>query len=516
MKNAPVIATFLLFLLVRIFVSSSFCFISLDEAKYLALARSFPRHLLFNNQLYIVHPPLFPGAIRLFSLLLPDHIAGIAVSLFFSMVVFWSLFCLFRLLGKGRYWITIALFILAVSPLHIPTSRVIYKDSLFLGFFTLSLYLFIRGVIYPSVPILLGAGGAAAACGLTSDLAVSLFPCFAAAYLIFRPRGVHLKAVLIPLLLLLAVYGCWLAVRWRIFTENDFYPAGVDGTIEYVRDFTARHLFTPRYFPVTRTMFNFSPDFSEFRINANVYPLSPLVIIPGFFYLIFYFFIAVVAVYSALRALLRGRLRRSADFFFAVMLLLFALPVVLHPEPRFLIPILLPMSYFFSQGLNLLAGRFPRPLLFRKVLAWTLVAVLAAAAVIYLKDARHLVFLQQKEVEASRTAAFINGLPGDGVMAQVGYPPELAYLTGKRVLALPVSPAVLDNLIRRYAIRYLLYGQHYLAPLGTDDPSLIWCYYTIKYIRAHPEKYPLLRTIEETYRSGAPPDLIFVHGVRGE
>ncbi|MFH1038147.1 MAG: glycosyltransferase family 39 protein [PVC group bacterium] len=514
MKSGLVTVVFLLFLLVRIFVPSPDCFLSLDEAKYLTLARSFPRHLLFNNQFYTVHPPLFPGVIRLLSQVFPDHIAGIAVSLLFSVVTFWALVCLFRLLGKDRYWITIALFILAVSPLHIPTSRVIYKDSLFLGLFTLSLYLFVRGVIRPSIPVLLGAGGAAAACCLTSDLALSLVPCFAAAYFIFRPRGGHLKAVLLPVLLLLAVYGCWLGVRWRIFTENIFYPAGVDGMIEYVHDFTARHLFTPRYFPATRTMFNFSPDLSEFRINANVYPLSPLIVLPGFMYTVFYAFIAVIAVYGVFRAVMRRRLRRSADLFFAVMLALFSLPVILHPEPRFLIPVLLPMSYFFARGLSMLAGCFTRPLVIGKVLAGLLVGILAAAAAMHLTGARRLVFLQRKEVEAWRTAAFLDSLPGDGVMAQVGYPPELAYLTGKRVLALPVSPAFLDDFIRRYSIQYLLYGQRYLAPLNTDDPSLIWCYYTIKHIRAHPEKYPLIRVIEETYRSGAPPDLIFVHGVR--
>lgn len=513
MRNSILSASFVLFLLVRVFVTSPDCFISMDEAKYLALARVFPYHTLFNNQLYLVHPPLFPYLIRAFSLAIPDYIAGMTVSLIFAVLTFVVMVRLYRLFGQGRYWITIALFVLAASPLHIAASRVVYKDSMFLGLFTLSLYLFIRGVIQPSGRHLYGAGLVGAVGCLTSDLALSLLPCFAAGYIIFRHPKLRIGTVIRSVAVLPVAYGCWLLVRIIVFKNHIFYPVGVDGTIEYVRDFTLRQLFTPRYFPATATIFNFSLDLSEFRINANVFPLTFLPL-PGFAYPVFYLFITLTAIYTAIRAMVKRHLRGSPDLFFAVLLVIFALPAVLHPEPRFLFPILLPMSYFFARGLCLMTEFFPRPVTTKKKMAWITVAVLLIVTAAYLNGSRHLVFLNRKEVEVSRTAHFLERLPDGGVMAQVGYPPELAYLTGRRVLALPITPRVLDDFIRRYAISYLLYGQHYLAPIHTDDPSLIWCYHTIKYIRAHPEKYPLLRVVDEVYRSGAPPDRIFIHEVR--
>ncbi|MEA1926591.1 MAG: glycosyltransferase family 39 protein, partial [Candidatus Auribacterota bacterium] len=157
-KYGLLIVIFILFLLVRVFVTSPYYFIAMDEAKYLTLARNFPHHTLFNNQLYLVHPPGFPYLIRLFSLVLPDHIAGITVSFFFAAVTFFALIKLFRLFGKDSYWITIALFPLAVSPLHISTSRVIYKDSIFFGLFTLSLFFYLKGLIKNDRNYLYGAG----------------------------------------------------------------------------------------------------------------------------------------------------------------------------------------------------------------------------------------------------------------------------------------------------------------------------------------------------------------------
>ncbi|MDP8214301.1 MAG: glycosyltransferase family 39 protein [Candidatus Euphemobacter frigidus] len=506
--------TFILFLLVRIFVPSPYYFISLDEAKYLTLARSFPRHTLFNNQLYLVHPPLFPYLIRAFSLTLPDHIAGMTVSLVFAAITFAAMVKLFRLFEKDRYWIVIALFVLAISPLHIPTSRVVYKDSMFFGLFAVSLYLFIKGILRPSSRYLYGAGLAGAACCLTSDLALSLIPVFAVAYLVFRRPGVRLRAVLVSGLFMLIAYGGWLLVRIIVYKHNIFYPAGVDGTIEYVRSFTFRQLFTPRYFPATATMFNFSVDLSEFRINANVYPLAPLVNLPIFCSTVFYGFIAATALYSIIHGIKKRLIRDNAAFFFSLLLIIFTLPVVLHPEPRFLFPILLPMSFLFAHGVARAGAFFPHPNRALKVIARGLILVLAVATTIYLVHARHCIFSLEKEVEVSRTAQLLRDLPGDGVMAQVGYPPELVYLTGKRVLALPITPMVLNDFIRRYGIRYLLYGQRYLAPIATNNPSLIWCYHTIRHIRSNPKEYPLLRVIDEVYRSGAPPDRIFIHGVR--
>ena len=506
--------TFIAFVLLRLFVPSPYYFIGMDEAKYLVLARTFPHHTLFNNQLYLVHPPLFPALIRLFMLFLTDHTAGIAVSFLFAAITFVAMAALFRLIGRDRFWIATALFVLAVSPLHIPTSRVIYKDSMFFGLYVLSLYFFLKGTINRESLYLLAAGLFGAACCLTSDLGLSLVPVFMVGHLIFRRPGDPVKGFISMLCVILIAYGSWVTVRLVIYKTSFFYPAGVDGTIELVRAFTPRHLFTPRYFPATRTMFNFGVDFSEFRINANIYELYPLLKLPIFIPVAFYIFVGITALYTILRGLIKKQLKNNAPFFFSLFLIVFSLPVVLHPEPRFLIPILVPMSYLFAHGLTVVLSFLPRPGRARKAIAWFLCLVLAAGVLKNFTTAGHFIFSLEKEVEGERTGRFLKALPEDGVMAQVGYPPELVYLTGKRVLALPIFPADLDYFIRLYGIHYLVYGQHYLAPLSTDDPTLIWCYHTIKYIQSNPGKYPLIKAVREDYRGGPGPDLIFIHGVR--
>ncbi len=508
---------FLAFLAPRIFVASPYYFVSMDEAKYLCLARNFPDHTLFNRQFYIVHPPLFPYLIRLFTLALPDHTAGITVSLLASLASFVLVLKLLRLFAKSFRWIAFALVVLAISPLHIPTSRVLYKDSLFFALFLAGLYFYLRGLLGSRPTWLLVAGVTGGACCLTSDLGVYLLPCFLLGYFVFRKRDeasrrVGWKIIAATFALAFLPYLAWLGVRYAVFSANSYYPAGVDGTLEYVRDFTARQLFTPRYFPLTAKMFDFSFNPTHLGLHGNVYPLEPLWNFPGVIYGAFYLLVAVTALLTIIGAFIKGKMADNPAFFFSLLLVLFALPVVLHPEPRFLIPILLPMSYLFAEAIAGLTSRPPR---LNGCLAWGIVVLLLLLGAVYLSNHRYPVFTLEKEVESFRTAEFLEGLAGEGVMAQVGYPPELAYLTDKRVTALPPSPEKLDELIRLFEIDYLVYGGHYWAPVGKGSAANVWCYETIRHIRKNPDRYPLLEVIEEEYRSRRWPDRIFIHAVAG-
>lgn len=513
-ERAVLVVIFLAFVLVRVFVSSPYYFISMDEAKYLELSGTFPAHRLFNNQLYLVHPPLFPYLIRLFSLFLMDHIAGISVSFLFALVTFVVTVKLLRFLGKDTYWIAIALFVLVISPLHISTSRVVYKDSMFLGLFLLCLYFFIKGLIIAKRGYLLAAGLFGAACCLTSDLGVYLFPCFILGYWIFRNPKARSRNTLLPLVITGVSYGSWLLVRVAVFMSNAYCPVGVDGTIEYVYGFNLKQLLASRYFPVTATMFDFSLDLTHLRLHGNVYPLCPLWEINHFWYDAFCVFVALTAIVTIVKTIARGKVRNKAAFFFSLLLVLFTLPVMLHPEPRFVIPILLPMGYLFASGVAVIVSVLPLRLRNLKYVSWLLVIILLLATGKYLAGHRYVIFSLEKEVEGYRTAQYLEGLPGDGVMAQVGYPPEIAYLTDKRVIALPVSPERLDYFIQQYDIHYLLYGQHYWAPIDDRNAPSIWCYSTIKYIKDNPARYPLLKVIGEDYRSTAWPDSVFIHAAK--
>lgn len=197
-----------------------------------------------------------------------------------------------------------------------------------------------------------------------------------------------------------------------------------------------------------------------------------------------------------------------SGLFFSSLLVVYSLPGLLHPEPRFLMPVLLPLCYLFAEGISRLAGKGMR------YVAPVLVAPFLIGAVAYRDGHRHFALTVRKEMESSRTAEYLRNLPGDGIMAQVGYPPELVYLTGKRVVALPLGPEKLDQFIGRYDIRYLVYGQRYWAPIDERFARSVWCWPTIKYIRDHPEKYPLLAVVDETYSGEEKPDRVFIHVAR--
>ena len=85
---------------------------------------------------------------------------------------------------------------------------------------------------------------------------------------------------------------------------------------------------------------------------------------------------------------------------------------------------------------------------------------------------------------------YINILDGDGVMA-LNVP--IAYLTDKREIPLYPNPEKLNFFIELYNITYIVFN------FNEDDPYLQFHKRTFDYIFEHPEKYKLLKTIEENY-----------------
>ena len=98
-------------------------------------------------------------------------------------------------------------------------------------------------------------------------------------------------------------------------------------------------------------------------------------------------------------------------------------------------------------------------------------------------------------------------------MSQVGYSPNLNYLTSKRLITMPSDPSTLDLFIKIYNINYLLYGGHYWFPFSEGEKKVVFNYKTIKYIREHPEKYRLIKTIEEEYGNVDRHDTIYIYEV---
>jgi hypothetical protein len=81
-------------------------------------------------------------------------------------------------------------------------------------------------------------------------------------------------------------------------------------------------------------------------------------------------------------------------------------------------------------------------------------------------------------------------------MAQFGYPPEIAYLTGKRVICLPLKAAELERQIQLYNISYIVFGaegengEFVLHPYGLE---------VVEYVKNNPHRFKEICRVREEY-----------------
>ena len=264
-ENLSLFIPFILILFIHFFYSKPFYFIYMDEAKYLALAANFPHHILFNHQFYISHPPIYPYFIHLFSLFMPDYIAGLFLSFLSSLLFFYFSFLILRLFNVNRKIVCLTLSFLAFSWLSYYYTTLIYKETFFSALLLFSLYFLLAGLkkrkhvylLLSSLGCILGA--------LTCDLFLLFLPVIVFILILYRKevKNVGIKWAVIPLVALLFAYSGWIFVRFFIFKSATLYPAGVDGIVEDTAHFGLKELILPRSFPSTQkligTHFSTSP-----------------------------------------------------------------------------------------------------------------------------------------------------------------------------------------------------------------------------------------------------------------
>ena len=90
-------------------------------------------------------------------------------------------------------------------------------------------------------------------------------------------------------------------------------------------------------------------------------------------------------------------------------------------------------------------------------------------------------------------------------MAPTDLSPEIVYLTGKRVMALPFDPALLDRFIAEYHVQYLVtsneFFQRYASPAMDKYKGTL----TTRFVVEHQERYKLVQVVRDTYPAFYPP-----------
>jgi hypothetical protein len=196
--------------------------------------------------------------------------------------------------------------------------------------------------------------------------------------------------------------------------------------------------------------------------------------------------------------------RRRRRFGLGMLLcaaVLFGVPMLTKPQERYAALALIPMAALVAMNGRWFVGR---PMRGRPVW-WPIAAciVLAGGLVFVARGGfRHDVLTRSLVVEAEVVAQWIERNPTRGIMAQIGYPPELAYLTDRRVLGLPGDPKLFEVALRHYDISHIVVGSAYHRRWDWPDRSEVWNAATIDYIRSRPEAFRRVALLHQPVDGG--------------
>ena len=525
------ITLFLIFLALRLFSNLPYHYITGDEGKYLTLANNFPKHILDNKQFFLQHPPMFPYIIHFFSLFFYDYTAGTFVSVAASIVTFFVIYRLFIMLTNNYYLTLGTLVFYTLSHNILFFTRIVYKESLMLLLILLTIFFYIKGLKNNSKFSFLLSGFFGVVMAFTSDHAIFLPPSLLVSYLMFRQKKTNFVYAIIPIVLVTLAYGSWLYTRFYVYTHNDYYPAGVDGVVVNTRNFGFKQIFSTNFFAESSAivsmrlsdlvhylfvfgyMFNMLPFSIPLGINMD--NLQSLISAAFFIKILFYaifavlFFYGIIIAISKIRPFTAKKIKYNHRLYFFLLFLIYIFPITRwFSSPRMVITSVVIMGYFISLGIFFVIGEN-----WIKKFLILAIMLLIAWMPFWLYNNHNFLFAQEKIVESRNTAKYIETLPEDGVMSQVGYSPNLNYLTSKRLITMPADPLTLDLFIKIYNTSYLLYGSHYWFPFSEGKKKVVFNYKTIKYIMEHPEKYRLIKTIEEEYGTVDRPDTVYIYEV---
>ncbi|MDO9464376.1 MAG: glycosyltransferase family 39 protein [bacterium] len=508
--NSLILLQIGIFVTIRIFVDFDTFFIQWDEGKYLTLARNFPFHRLYNHSLYLVHPPLYPYFIRFFSLFFTDYLAGIILS-FLSIcgfiILFYKLMDFMKLHKKELFF---SIFLVTFNWITYYYSHMIYKEVFYLFLITGAIYFFIRGVSSNSSGRLIASAVFASASAFTADQALLLPLILLAGYIVYAKKGLKDIKPILPILICVLSSIAWILIKYKVFASNNYYPAGVDGIIENLNAVKIKQIIFPWFLPNTQKILSFGGFSTSIKHYISEIGVLINIIWPAhmsqslhkthkILFLCFVYvplFTALISgiILSFIRAMKRRCIANNTDLFMLILLFISLLPLTNKMgAARYAIIAIVPVYYFIIKGFGYMISKTKLTIRNSTILI-LIILELVIFIPLWISQNPHIIFNLKKEVQCQKTSDFLSGLKGDGIMAEFGYPPEIAYLTDKRVMCLPYEPAELGKFIKELNINYLVCAITYEGiqnGAATDIGNYI----------AKSNKYIKIKAIDDTYSS---------------
>lgn len=504
-----------------------------DTPIYLGLAERLPHYALYGGVSYVNHPPLFPILIRLASYGVPLLLAGLAVVVVMQAVGLGLTWRLVRRQGFGPVAAVTVLALLVMNVQWALTAGGTVKETTYVACIIGLLGAWLAAVERPGRSLGIAVCWACAAVASNDQSVFAIAGCqvaiLAYAGCVGRWRG----TLVLPSAAGALVFCVWLGWRLGVYHQGPEVAVGIGGMLEPTTRLGLQQLLTPQALPNTSAMTGVYPAWPTgdalVHLVRNLFGLAPLhwATTAG---LIRQPAIIVTGFASSMGLLGFGRL-----LFLAVR----------EPDPRrrgFARALLIVSLFLLTPVTVELSSKLPRMFLFLSVpaaigvadaltvaarekhvrrgsaIAVLIASMVVTAAVAY-ASLPQVLWTRPALLEAQVAVDWLNARPPTGVMAQVGYGPELAWKTHHRIFGLPTDPAVLRRQVETHNIRYIIYGTHYWAsPLDPRDATL-WNGRVIEAVRADPEYYPLATMLEETYMPtpvvGLLGDTLWVHEVAG-
>lgn len=505
---------FLLFLMVRLFHGSPYILIGGDQCKYLSLGRTFPWHQVDNHSLFLLHPPLFGYVIGLLALVFPLLTAGLLAAIVLSVANFIAVLVYGRMNGISCSGMMVGLLFLSLDRAAVAYDTHVSRIPMMLLSFTLALLTFERWLSHAEGRGVGLALGANAFCHLVSDQALQILPCQFIIYLL-HPGPRRTRSIVFFFLATLLIFLIWPAVRLWVYATHHDFPAGIDGTIEITQPIPWAGVIQPNLLPFTRetvalTMNNaFSPE--NFNLLALVLRPLDIVYLPVVGAALVTFSLVVAAFLEP------DRLRQTVKWL-ALSVLLF-LPTVLGLLEWYGMGFVIPFSLLLAEGAGNLQRRFPRSerwiqglgsvVCLAGILAWVEANEPGPYSVLFPSRGRHFLFTREPVTRGQHFCRLLKDLPDtEGIMAPVGLTPEIVYLTGKRVDALPFEPTLLEQWISKYHITRIVLSNE--LPFEDPQDARLQTVLTARRILEHPQQYRPITAEWESYPAYYPPNFFIL------
>ena len=385
-KRNIIIVLFVVFLFLRLFVNNSSVLLGADPLKFMELSKNFPKHTLYNNQPYLLHPPFYPYVIHFFDLFMEDHIAAILISLISSVITFFVLYYFLMMLTKDFNLTFFVLLFFTLSVGFIIASRAPLRESFVIMLMFLTFYFYVGGVKFNDKKSIIIATIFGSISAITSDHVIYLIPALVLSYIIFNKEKINikkfkfpnLKYIILPLIVIMLFYGSWTFAKYYQYSQYDYYPNGRSGgpldtrnfglyQVIDVRTFEGYQIpyYTPGIFSNVKSYaynFGYMFDIEPFSIPIGLnFTTMKFLLYPNHIFYMFavylpLFLILLYGLYHIVKDILRSKkIHNNVNLYTVLLFIIFVSPITNKvTSARHMYISYVFLFYFISYGLIIL------------------------------------------------------------------------------------------------------------------------------------------------------------------